>query len=204
MLHEVGGFTFKRLVQSLIYIPHFISWVVVIAIWNYVFGDRGVINVMIQAMGFPAQPFMYSERWFLPMILLQDIWKECGWGTIIFIAALANVNPDLYEAATVDGAGRFQKMWHITLPAIKSTIVVMLILRLGRFLDTGFEHIFLMLNSMNRHIGEVFDTFIYDQGILQGRFSYTMAISVFKSVVGFALVMGTDKIAKKMGEDGII
>jgi putative aldouronate transport system permease protein len=179
MLHEVDGFAFKRLVQSLIYIPHFISWVVVIAIWTYVFGDRGIINVLAQSLGFPVQPFLYSERWFLPMILLQNIWKECGWGTIIFIAALANVNPDLYEAATVDGAGRFQKIWHITLPAIKSTIIVMLILRLGRFLDTGFEQIFLMLNSMNRRIGEVFDTFIYDQGILQGRFSYTMAISVF-------------------------
>jgi putative aldouronate transport system permease protein len=204
MLHEVGGFAFKRLVQSLIYIPHFISWVVVIAIWTYIFGDRGIINALIESLGFPTQPFLYSERWFLPMILLQNIWKECGWGTIIFIAALANVNPDLYEAATVDGAGRFQKIWHITLPTIKSTIVVMLILRLGRFLDTGFEQIFLMINSMNRRIGEVFDTFIYDQGILQGRFSYTMAVSVFKSMVGFALVMITDKLAKKLGEDGII
>lgn len=204
MLHEVGGSAFKRLVQSLIYIPHFISWVVVIAIWNNVFGDFGVINNTVQMLGLPAQRFLYSEQWFLIMLLLQDIWKECGWGTIIFIAALANVNADLYEAATVDGAGRFQKMFHITLPAIKSTIIVMLILRLGRFLDTGFEHIFLMLNSTNRNIGEVFDTFIYDQGILQGRFSYTMAVSVFKSLIGFLMVLAADKIAKKLGEDGII
>ena len=204
MLHEVQGFNFKRLVQSLIYIPHFLSWIVVIAIWNYVFGEVGVVNRLIQLFGLPTQPFLYSERWFLVMLLSQSLWKECGWGTIIFIAALANVNPDLYEAATVDGAGRFQKMWNITLPGIKSTIIVMLILRLGRFLDTGFEQIFLMLNSMNRRIGEVFDTFIYDQGILQGRFSYTMAISVFKSVVGFTLVMITDKAAKMLGEDGIL
>jgi putative aldouronate transport system permease protein len=204
MLHEINNMFFKRLIQSLLYIPHFISWVVVVAIWFYIFGDRGAVNTGLERMGLPVQPFLYNEGWFLPMLLLQSIWKECGWGTVIFIAALANVNLDLYEAATIDGAGRFQKMWHVTLPAIKSTIVVMFILRVGRFLDTGFEQIFLMLNGMNRNIGEVFDTFIYDQGILQGRFSYTMAISVFKSVVGFILVIITDRLAKTVGEDGLI
>jgi putative aldouronate transport system permease protein len=204
MLHEVNHLRFKRITQSLLYIPHFISWVVVAVITNNIFGDRGVVNTGLETIGFDTQPFLYSDRWFLPILLFQVIWKECGWGTIIFIAALTGVNPDLYEAATIDGAGRFHKMWHVTLPSIKSTIVVMLILRVGRFLDTGFEQIFLILNSMNRGIGEVFDTFIYDQGILQGRFSYTMAISVFKSVVGFILVLVTDRIAKHAGEDGII
>jgi putative aldouronate transport system permease protein len=204
MLHELNNRVFKRLVQSMLYVPHFISWVVVVVITNYVFGDRGIINTTIEGLGLSSQPFLYSEKWFLPLILFQSIWKECGWGTIIFIAALTSVNLDLYEAATIDGAGRLQKLWHVTLPAIKSTIMVMFILRVGRFLDTGFEQIFLMLNGMNRNIGEVFDTFIYDQGILQGRFSYTMAISVFKSVVGFALVLITDRIAKFFGEEGII
>jgi putative aldouronate transport system permease protein len=204
MLHELNNRLFKRLVQSMLYVPHFISWIVVVVITNYVFGDRGIINTTIESLGLSSQPFLYSEKWFLPLILFQSIWKECGWGTIIFIAALTSVNLDLYEAATIDGAGRLQKLWHVTLPAIKSTIIVMFILRVGRFLDTGFEQIFLMLNGMNRNIGEVFDTFIYDQGILQGRFSYTMAISVFKSVVGFALVLITDRIAKFFGEEGII
>jgi putative aldouronate transport system permease protein len=204
MLHEINNKYFKRAVQSMLYVPHFISWVVVVVITNYVFGDRGIINTTIESLGLPSQPFLYSEGWFLPLILAQSVWKECGWGTIIFIAALTSVNPDLYEAATIDGAGRMRKLWHVTLPAIKSTIIVMFILRVGRFLDTGFEQIFLMLNGMNRSVGEVFDTFIYDQGILQGRFSYTMAISVFKSAVGFALVLITDRIAKCFGEDGII
>jgi putative aldouronate transport system permease protein len=204
MLHELNSRVFKRIVQSMLYVPHFISWIVVVVITNYVFGDRGIINTTIESLGLPSQPFLYSERWFLPLILFQSIWKECGWGTIIFIAALTSVNLDLYEAATIDGAGRMQKLLHVTLPAIKSTIIVMFILRVGRFLDTGFEQIFLMLNGMNRNIGEVFDTFIYDQGILQGRFSYTMAISVFKSIVGFTLVLMTDRVAKFFGEEGII
>jgi putative aldouronate transport system permease protein len=204
MLHEINHRYFKTITQSLLYIPHFISWVVVAVITKNIFGDMGVANSTLGTFGIGTQPFLYSDRWFLPILLFQVIWKECGWGTIIFIAALTGVSPDLYEAATIDGAGRFQKMLHVTLPAIKSTIIVMFILRVGRFLDTGFEQIFLILNSMNRSMGEVFDTFIYDQGILQGRFSYTMAISVFKSVVGFALVLITDRIAKSAGEDGII
>ena len=194
----------KRSVQSIVYIPHFISWVVVIAMTNNLFGDRGIINTIGISLGGTMQKFMYSEEWFRPIVLLQTIWKECGWGTIIFIAALTGVNPELYEAATIDGAGRFGRLWHVTLPAIKGTIIVMLILRVGRFLDTGFEQIFLMLNVMNRSVGEVFDTYIYDQGVLQGKFSYAMAVTVFKSVLNFVLVMLTDRLAKRFGEEGIL
>lgn len=204
MLHEVPGKRFQRTVQSVIYIPHFISWVVIAVISNSILGDRGLINTALQFFGQEPERFLYSNGWFRLVILAQMIWKECGWGTIIFIAALTAINPELYEAATIDGAGRFQRIWYVTLPSIKSIIIVMFILRVGRFLDTGFEQIFLMLNSMNRDIGEVFDTYIYDTGILQGRFSYTMAISVFKSAVGFALVLITDRVAKWFGEEGIL
>ena len=202
MLHEIRNKVIKRSVQSIVYIPHFISWVVVIAMTNNLFGDRGIINTIGISLGGTMQKFMYSEEWFRPIVLLQTIWKECGWGTIIFIAALTGVNPELYEAATIDGAGRFGRLWHVTLPAIKGTIIVMLILRVGRFLDTGFEQIFLMLNVMNRSVGEVFDTYIYDQGVLQGKFSY--AVTVFKSVLNFVLVMLTDRLAKRFGEEGIL
>lgn len=204
MIHGLGNNRFTKSVQAIVYIPHFISWVVVVALTNSIFGDLGIINSVMRSLGMESQGFLYSESWFRPLILMQTIWKECGWGTIIFTAALTAVNADLYEAARMDGAGRLAQLWHVTLPAIKSTIIVMFILRVGRFLDTGFEQIYLMVNSMNRSIGDVFDTFIYEQGILNGRFSYSMAISTFKSVLGMVLVLITDRIAKMVGEDGIL
>lgn len=204
MIHGLGNNRFTKSVQAIVYIPHFISWVVVVALTNSIFGDLGIIISVMRSLGMESQGFLYSKSWFRPLILMQTIWKECGWGTIIFTAALTAVNAELYEAARMDGAGRLAQLWHVTLPAIKSTIIVMFILRVGRFLDTGFEQIYLMVNSMNRSIGDVFDTFIYEQGILNGRFSYSMAISTFKSVLGMVLVLITDRIAKMVGEDGIL
>jgi len=131
------------------------------------------------------------------------IWKETGWGTVIFLAALTSVDKEQYEAAIVDGAGRFRRLWHVTLPAIRSTIIVMLILQLGRFLDTGFQQIYLMSNSLNRGVADVFDTYVYFVGITQGAYSYSTAVGLFKSVIGIILVLGSNKLAKKMGEEGI-
>ena len=159
---------------------------------------------MLTANGMESVKFLTSTTLFRPMIIGQTIWKSAGWGTIVFLAAMAGVDLQLYEAAIVDGATRFRQVWHITLPAIRNTVVIMLILRLGSVLDTGFEQIFLMLNVMNRSVGEVFDTYIYDQGVLQGKFSYAMAVTVFKSVLNFVLVMLTDRLAKRFGEEGIL
>lgn len=203
-INELKNDTFKRTVQSILYIPHFISWVVLYGLTLAVFGDMGIINYIAESIGFSRQPFLYSEQWFRPMLLFQVIWKESGWGTIIFIAALTTINPELYEAATIDGAGRMRKLWHITLTGIRSTIIVMFILRVGRFLDTGFEQIFLMLNAINRNVGDVFDTFVYETAILEGRYSYAITVSIFKAVVGFTLVLLTDKLAKRLGESGIL
>lgn len=124
-------------------------------------------------------------------------------GDDYFLAALAGVDPGLYEAAKIDGASRWRQMWHITLPAIRSTIIILLILRLGHFMDTGFEQIFLMVNAMNREVGEVFDTYVYSMGISQGKLSYSTAVGVFKSTVGLVLVVGSNWLSKKFGEDGI-
>jgi putative aldouronate transport system permease protein len=134
---------------------------------------------------------------------MQMIWKDAGWGTIIFLAALAGVNTQLYEAARLDGANRFRLIWHITLPSIRNIIVILLILRLGNFLDLGFEQIFLMVNSLNREVGEVFDTYVYRTGLVQGQFSYSAAVGLFKAAVGLVLVMGANWIAKKFGEEGL-
>lgn len=137
------------------------------------------------------------------MIVGQDIWRETGYGTIIFLAALAGVDQEMYEAARVDGAGRWRLMWHITLPAIKGTIIMMLILRVGGLLNTGYEQIFLMRNDLNMEYADVFDTYIYTRGIVNGQYSFSSAAGMFKSVVGMILVLGSNKISKMCGEAGI-
>ncbi|SDM80154.1 putative aldouronate transport system permease protein [Paenibacillus sp. yr247] len=204
LLNELRKEVFKRTIQTIIYIPHFVSWVVVVGI-SYIFftTEGGIVNDAIAALGFPKVEFLISSEWFRTMIVSQVVWKETGWGTIIFLAALAGVDQQLYEAATIDGAGRFRQLWHITLPAIRSVIVILFILRLGSFLDTGFEQIFLMLNAMNRDVGEVFDTYVYNVGIQQGQFSYSTAVGLFKSLIGLMLVMGANRMAKKFGESGL-
>ncbi|KRE57698.1 ABC transporter permease [Paenibacillus sp. Soil750] len=204
MINEARREMFKRIVQTLLYLPHFISWVVAVGIFYVLFTtEGGVVNELLAQFGFEKIPFMLSEEWFRPMIIAQSIWKEAGWGTIIFLAALSGVDLQLYEAARMDGAGRWRQLWHITIPAIRSTIVILFILRLGSFLDTGFEHIFLMLNSMNREVGEVFDTYVYMKGLTQAQYSYSTAVGLFKSLVGLILVLGANKLAKKFGEEGV-
>ncbi|WP_256223329.1 sugar ABC transporter permease [Paenibacillus sp. 1_12] len=204
MLNELRKEVFKRFVQTLIYIPHFFSWVVVVGMAYILFTtEGGIVNNFIISLGGKEINFLMNEDLFRSMITSQVIWKETGWGTIIFLAALAGVDPQLYEAARIDGAGRWRQLWHITLPAIRSTIIILLILRLGNFLDNGFEQIFLMLNAMNRNIGEVFDTYVYTSGILQGQFSYSTAVGLFKSVIGLILVMAANYAAKLSGEEGI-
>jgi putative aldouronate transport system permease protein len=204
MLNEVRKEFFKRFVQTLIYIPHFFSWVVVVGVFYILFTvEGGAVNELIVKMGGEKINFLLSAEWFRSMIMTEIIWKETGWGTIIFLAALAGVDPGLYEAAKIDGAGRLRQLWHITLPAIRGTIIILLILRLGDFMDTGFEQIILMLNALNREVGEVFDTYVYTTGINQGQFSYSTAVGLFKSVIGLILVLGTNALAKKAGEEGI-
>lgn len=204
MMNEVRVALFKRTVQTLVYVPHFVSWVVVVGIFYMLLTtEGGIINELIAMMGGEKIPFLLSSDWFRPLITMQTIWKEAGWGTIIYLAALAGVDPQLYEAARIDGAGRWRQMWHITLPGIRSTIVILLILRMGDFLDTSFEQVFLMLNTMNRDVGEVFDTYVYTRGMTQAQYSYSAAVGMFKSVFGLVLVLGANWLAKKFGEEGI-
>ncbi len=204
MLNELRLEFTKRIVQTLIYIPHFMSWVVVVGI-SYMFltTEGGIMNELLVRFGGEKINFLVSNEWFRTIITAEVMWKETGWGTIIFLAALSGVDPQLYEAARMDGANRLRQLWHITLPAIRSTIVILLILRLGNFLDTGFEQIFLMLNAMNREVGEVFDTYVYSVGISQGQYSFSTAVGVFKSIVGLILVVVANRLAKKFGEEGI-
>lgn len=204
MMNEVRHERYKRFVQTMVYVPHFVSWVVVVGIFYLLLTtEGGLINELIFHLTGKKIAFLLAPEWFRTMIITQSIWKEVGWGTIIFLAALAGVDLQLYEAARMDGANRWRQLWHITLPAIRSTIVILLILRLGNFLDTGFEHIFLMLTPTNRDVGEVFDTYVYVKGLTQMQYSYSAAVGMFKSLIGLFLVMGANWLAKRFGEEGI-
>ncbi len=205
LLNEIRVASFKRTIQTMIYVPHFISMVIV-ASMTYVFltTNGGIVNEWVFRFTGEKINFLADPAWFRPLIILQIMWKETGWGTIIFLAALASVDVEQYEAAVVDGASRWQRLWNITLPAISSTIIILLILRLGNFLDNGFEQIFLMTNSLNRTVADVFDTYVYFVGITQGAFSYSTAIGLFKSVVGVILVYGSNWLARKAGHEGML
>ena len=204
ILNEVKNAIFKRSIQTIIYIPHFMSWVVVVSISYILFTTQGgVINNMIASFGGDRVNFLGNPGLFRIMITGQLMWKETGWDTIIYLAALCSIDPQLYEASYIDGAKRFKRLIYITLPCISSTIITLLILRLGYFLDSGFEQIYLMLNAMNRNVGEVFDTYIYEMGIVQGNFSYSTAIGLFKSLVGLFLIFVSNQFAKRIGEEGI-
>lgn len=204
MLNEMRNERFKRIIQSILYLPHFLSWVVVIGIVTIFLKTEGIANRLLNmALGMEPITFLQQPGWFMPLIVLEVIWKESGWGTIIFLAALAGVNPSLYEAAVVDGANRWRQIWHITLPALRSTIVILFILRLGSVLDSGFEQIFLMLNPFTMKVGNVLDTYVYFKGIQQADFSFGTAVGLFKSVVGLVLILAANKLARKFGEDGV-
>lgn len=203
MLNELRNETYKKLIQSMVYLPHFLSWVVVVGIFVVFLRGEGLINTILASFGIEAIPFLTDPAFFKPIIIIQSIWKEAGWGTIIFLAALAGVNPQLYEAATVDGANRWRQLWHVTLPAIRSVIIILFILRLGNVMDLGFEHIFLMLNPFNMDEGNVLDTYVFFKGIQQGNISFATAVGMFKGFVGLVLVVVANRLAKRSGEDGL-
>lgn len=203
-LNEMKSQFFKRSVQTLIYVPHFISWVIVASITYTLFNvTDGAVNQAIQSLTGKAVNFLGLPQYFRPMIIGQQIWKETGYGTIIYLAALAGIDQELYEAARVDGAGRWRRMWYITLPCLKPTIIIMLILRVGNVLNTGYEQIFLMRNALNVSVAEVFDTYVYMRGLVNSQYSYSAAAGMFKSLVSMILVLFANWTAKKSGESGI-
>lgn len=204
MLNEVRNQIFKRVSQTIVYLPHFLSWVIVVSFTFLFFSmDIGFFNKLLSALGFEKVAVLSNPNYFYSLIVGQTIWKEVGWGTIIFLAAMAGVDPQLYEAATVDGAGRFRRIWHITLPAIRPTIIILMILKMGDTLDVGFEQILLMLNPMVQSVGDVFDTYVYRHGILSGNFSYSIAVGLFKSIAGLILIMLANFLAKKYSDESL-
>ncbi|WP_030160206.1 sugar ABC transporter permease [Glycomyces sp. NRRL B-16210] len=204
LLNELRLQILKRTVQTLVYIPHFLSWTVVVSITALMFsiGDGPLWTFFSWLFDTDAN-MLASRDWFRPLILMQMVWKDTGWGTIIFLAALAGVDQEQYEAAIIDGAGRWQRVWNITIPSIMPTIVVLLILQTGQILNTGFEQIYLMSNSLNRSVADVFDTYVYFAGIQQGAYSYATAVGLFKAIIGLVLIFGTNWLAKRFNQQGI-
>ena len=206
LLNELRCKWFKRFSQTLVYIPHFVSIVIVAALTYQLFSttDGVAYHMLVQVFGKQNAPDIMSDpKLFSTMIVGQNLWKETGYGTIIYLAALSSVDTQLYEAAKIDGAGRWQLMWHVTLPAIRGTIILMLIMKVGSLLNTGYEQIFLMQNAMNRSVSDVFDTYIYTKGIVNGQYSLATAAGLFKSIVSMVMVVGANKIAKLFGESGL-
>lgn len=204
LLNEVRHNGFKKIIQTIIYIPHFMSWVIIVSISFVLLAmDGGMINELLMNLGLNKIPFLTSSNWAGVVYIVQVIWKELGWSTIIYLAAITAVDVQLYEAADIDGATILQKMWHVTLPAIRPVIVTLLILKVGNILNLGFEHMYLLVNPLNRDRTEIFDTYIYTAGLKNGQLSFSTAMGLFKGIVGFLMVYVTNKVANMLGEDGV-
>jgi putative aldouronate transport system permease protein len=205
ILNELINKNFKRITQTIIYLPHFLSWIIVSSIATRLLAPtNGVINIfLVDNFGMkPINFLMDGKKWIMTYILF-GVWKEMGWGTIIYLAAITGINPELYEAAEVDGAGRWRKLWHITLPGIRPTIVVLLIMNIGRILGIEFDRPYTMANRVVRDVADVLSTLVYRVGILSNQFSLTAAIGLFQSVICVIFLVMANSFAKKFGERGI-
>lgn len=204
ILNELCFKHFKKIVQTIAYMPHFLSWVIIASLALKVFGPtEGLVNQVINLMGHESIPFLNESSHWVRTYIGIGVWQNFGWGSIIYLAAIAGINTELYEAASVDGAGRFKKMWHITLPGIKPTIVVLLIMNLGGILGGGFDRPYAMQNKLVMDVAEVIATFVYKVGIQNLKFSLTTAVGLFQSVVGLFFLLTANWLSRKLGERGI-
>ena len=202
MLNEMKSVKLKKTVQTAIYIPHFLSWVIVGGLVFDFFGMHGLFNKLREGMGMSPILAMQKESWFRPIYLLSSIWKESGWGTIVYLAAMSGIDPSLYESAQVDGASRFQMMRFITFPLLLPTALTLFLLGIGGFLELGFEQVYNLMTPMTYSVADTFDTYVYRIGIQMGQYSFTTAIGMFQSVIGLVLVVTFNKLANKFTTDG--
>jgi putative aldouronate transport system permease protein len=201
LLNELRSMKFKRVVQTVSYLPHFLSAVVIVSMMTVIMSpSTGFINGMLKAVGLDTIYFMGESGWFRPIYIMSGIWQELGWSAIIYISALSGINPDLYEAARVDGAGRFRQIWHVSLPGIKVTIMLLLILRIGNLMGSSFEKPFLMQNDLNNSVAEVLATYTYKVGLVRGSYSLSTAIGLFNSIISLILVTSANAISRKVSE----
>lgn len=207
LLNEIRSNAFKRITQTVSYLPHFLSWVIVCALVQSMLASDGIVNEVLMKLGITGKPtlFLGEPGYFWWVVVFANVWKEMGWNSIIYIAAISGIDPALYEAAELDGAGRFRKMWHVTLPGIRSTIVVLLIMNLGSILNAGFEVQYLLgSNGLLVDVSQTIDIFVLKYGISIGNYSLATAAGMFKTVISVVLVFGANAIANKLGENSLM
>ena len=197
LLNEVRSVVYKRVLQTVVYLPHFLSWVILGILFSYIFSYNGLFNQALSIFGIERQMHMIRNESFRAIIIGTDVWKEFGYGAIIYLAAITGIDPNVYEAAEIDGANRWQRAVRITLPSILSTIVLMATLALGRVLNAGFDQIFVMYSPLVYETGDIIDTYVYRTGLLQAQFSFSTAVGLFKSAVSFVLIIISYFLANK-------
>lgn len=204
LLNEIPFKGFKRFTQTVVYMPHFLSWIIIAGMALHLFAPTsGLVNIVLQRLGFDSIPFLNSSLHWVWTYVFLGIWQSVGWNTIIYLAALTNINPELYEAAAVDGASRFRTIWHVTLPGLRPTIITLLILSLGRILSSDFDRPYSLMNALVNNVSNVIATFVYTNGIRSMQFSLTTAVGLFQSLVCVVFLFAADALAKKFGERGI-
>lgn len=207
LLNEVISTKYKKFVQTVVYLPHFLSWAIVVSLTFFLLSsEQGIVNKIAVSMGKEPYAYLFSEKAIYPIIIIQEVWKGAGWSSIVYLAAISGIDKGLYEAATIDGANKFQQIFRITIPCIMPTVVVMLILKTGSIVSVDFEQVWLMNNAMVKSKLEVFEIYIYNNSIASGstQYSYTTAIGMFKSVVSTALVVFTNWLSSRKGFEGVL
>jgi len=204
LLNEVRNRAYKRVSQTLLYLPHFLSWVIIGAIAYQLFSLSGIVNTIIENAGGKAVPFLQKDTHWLVSYVVIGVWQTMGWGTIVYLAAITGINPELYEAAIVDGASRFRQVLHVTLPGIRATIVTLLIMNLGRVMGGSFERVHALRNVATTEFTHTIPVLVYRWGLEGGRYSQATALGLFQSVIGLFLVVSSDFIAKRVGDDGLL
>jgi putative aldouronate transport system permease protein len=203
LLNSLLSEKIRRFVQTVVYLPHFLSWVIIIAIWTQVVGGDGLVATLLSTFGVDGFNAMGNADTFKILVVAQSVWKDIGWGTIIFFAAIAGVPRELYEAAACDGANGFRRAWHVTLPALMPVTTLLLILNLGGFLTVGFEQMLLQQPAVGAKAAQVLDTFVYFRGVAGGQWGMATAAGILKGIIGTAMVLGANKITKKLGGEGV-
>ena len=204
LLNECNNIHFKKVVQNITYAPHFISTVVLCGmVALFVAPDTGIVNTIVRALGGQNVDYLGKEEWFRPLYIISDIWKNTGWSSIIYLGALSGIDPQLHESAQIDGASRLQRMWHINLPGIRGTIILLFIMECGKIMSVGFEKVYLLQRSLNLPVSEIISTYVYKVGLLNGKFSYTTAIGLFNSLINVILLLIVNWISGKVSETSL-
>ncbi len=203
LLNSLFSERIKRIAQSILYLPHFMSWVIVVALFQQMLGGSGLLNNYLRSHDLATLDIIGNSELFHVLLTSQIIWKDTGWATILFLAALSQIDSQLYEAASVDGASRMRQLWHVTMPGLRGIIILLFILRLGDSLTVGFEQIILQQAAVGRDVSEVLDTYVYNNGVIGGAWGVAAAVGLVKGLVGVALVLAANKVAHIFGEQGV-